>query len=100
MPARTRRSSACHTSPQAPRAVVVRVVDDAASAATLTLAGSGRPAGALALEASSAGAWGNRLSAAVDYDTDRALPRTPPPSSDSQRFNLAVRYQPRAGRDE
>lgn len=52
------------------------------------------------LEASSAGAWGNRLSAAVDYDTDRALPRTSPPSTDERHFNLSARYQPRAGRDE
>ena len=43
---------------------------------------------------------GNWLSAAVDYDTDRALPRTSPPSIDAQRFNLTVRYRPRLGRDE
>ena len=52
------------------------------------------------LEAPSAGAWGNRLSAAVDYDTDRALPRASPPAIDRHRFNLAVRYQPRPGREE
>ena len=81
-------------------ALVVRVAHDDASSATITLAGSGSPAADLLLEASSAGAWGNRLSAAVDYDTDRALPRTSPPSTNERRFNLAVRYQPRAGRDE
>jgi phage tail sheath protein FI len=81
-------------------ALVVRVVHDDASTATITLAGSGSPADDLVLEASSVGGWGNRLSAAVDYDTDRALPRTSPPSTNEQRFNLTVRYQPRAGRDE
>jgi phage tail sheath protein FI len=81
-------------------ALVVRVVHDDASAATITLVGSGSPADDLVLEAASAGAWGNRLSAAVDYDTDRALPRTSPPSTNERRFNLAVRYQPRSGRDE
>jgi Bacteriophage tail sheath protein len=81
-------------------ALVVRVVHEDASAATITLAGSGSPAADLVLEASSAGGWGNRLSVAVDFDTDRALPRTSPPSTDDQRFNLSVRYQPRAGRDE
>jgi phage tail sheath protein FI len=81
-------------------ALVVRVVHDDASAATITLTGSGSPADELVLQASSAGAWGNRLSAAVDHDTDRALPRTSPPSTDERRFNLSVRYQPRAGRDE
>jgi phage tail sheath protein FI len=81
-------------------ALVVRVVHADASAATITLTGSGSPADDLVLEASSAGNWGNRLSAAVNFDTDRALPRTSPASTDEQRFNLAVRYQPRAGRDE
>ena len=82
------------------QALVVRVAHNDASAATVTLIGNGSPAEDLVLEASSVGAWGNRLSAAVDYDTDRALPSSSPPSTDEQRFNLAVRYQPRAGRDE
>jgi uncharacterized protein len=80
--------------------LVVRVVHDDASAATITLTGSGSPAADLVLEASSAGAWGNRLSAAVDHDTDRALPRTSPLAIDERRFNLSVRFQPRAARDE
>ncbi len=79
-------------------ALVVRVTHDDASAATVTLTGNGSPADDLVLEASSAGAWGNRLSAAIDHDTDRAVIGSP--QVDETRFNLAVRYQPRAGRDE
>ena len=74
-------------------AVIVRVAHDDAAEATITLAGEGSPAEDLVLEASSVGEWGNRLSAAVDYDTDRALPRTSPPSTNPQRFNLTVRYR-------
>ncbi|MFP5406492.1 MAG: phage tail sheath family protein, partial [Gammaproteobacteria bacterium] len=83
-------------------ALVVRVAHEDASTAkiTLTAGGGGSPSADLVLEASSAGAWGNRLSAAADHDTDRTLPRTSPPSVDEQRFDLAVRYRPRAGRDE
>jgi phage tail sheath protein FI len=81
-------------------ALIVRVLHHDASAATITLRGGGSPAENLVLEASSRGAWGNRLSAAVDYDTDRALPHTSPPSTNPQRFNLRVRYQTRPGRDE
>jgi uncharacterized protein len=80
-------------------ALVVRVAPDDAAPATLTLAGTGSPSDDLVLEATSAGAWGNRLAAAVDHDTDRALPRASPPATDETRFNLAVRYQPRAGRE-
>lgn len=80
-------------------ALVVRVVHDDADLATITLTG-GSPGGNLVLAASSEGAWGNRLGAAVDHDTDRTLPRASPPATDETRFNLAVRYQPRAGRDE
>ncbi|MFC5308417.1 phage tail sheath family protein [Azospirillum picis] len=80
-------------------ALVVRVVHDDARAAAITLP-SGSPGEDLVLTASSAGDWGNRLSAAVDYDTDRTLPRASPPAVDETRFNLTVRYQPRAGRDE
>ncbi len=68
-------------------------------AATITLTGDGSPADDLVLEASSVGDWGNRLSAAVDYDTDRALPRTSPPSTNPQRFNLTVRYRVQPGKD-
>ena len=81
-------------------ALVVRVLHKDAKAATITLDGIGSPADSLVLEASSRGDWGNRLSAAVDFDTDRALPRASPPAVDEHRFNLAVRYRPRAGRDE
>ena len=81
------------------QALIVRVLHDDASTATITLPGVGSPAEDLVLEASSAGDWGNRLSAAVDYDTDRALPRTSPPSTNPQRFNLTVRYRVQAGKD-
>ena len=81
-------------------ALIVRVLHDDASAATITLGEGGSPPTDLVLEASSRGAWGNRLSAAIDYDTDRALPRTSPPSVDEHRFNLTVRFRTRPGRDE
>lgn len=80
-------------------ALVIRVTHTDASAATISLAGAGSPGG-LMLEASSRGSWGNRLSALVDHETDRALPRSSPPATDEERFNLQVRYRPRAGRDE
>ena len=65
---------------------------DSASAATLTL-----PAGGdnLVLTAASLGAWGGRLSAAVDHDTDSGLP-----VADTTRFNLRLRYRSRPGRDD
>lgn len=72
-------------------ALIVRVTADDANVATVTLPGGT----ALVLTASSVGAWGLRLSAAVDYDTDLGLP-----AADTTRFNLRLRYQPRAGRDE
>ncbi|MBS0445341.1 MAG: phage tail sheath family protein [Proteobacteria bacterium] len=81
------------------QALIVRVLHDDATTATITLDGVGSPSDALVLEASSAGAWGNRLSAAVDYDTDRALPRASPPATNPQRFNLTVRYRTQAGKD-
>lgn len=64
----------------------------AASAATLTL-----PAGGdnLVLTAASLGAWGGRLSAAVDHGTDSGLP-----AADTTRFNLRLRYRVRPGRDD
>src|SRR5947209_679134 len=80
-------------------AVIVRVAHSDAKAATVTLTGGGSPPDNLVLEASSVGAWGNRLSAAVDYDTDRALPRTSPPATDPHRFNLTVRYRTQEGKD-
>jgi phage tail sheath protein FI len=80
-------------------ALVVRVLHADATAATITLSG-GSPALDLVLESSSRGVWGNRLNAAVDHDTDRALPRTSPPSVNEERFNLTVRYRTRPGRDE
>ena len=86
-------------------ALVVRVVGtaadpdaadapDPASAATLTLAGEGG-ADDLVLTASSVGAWGGRLSGAVDYATDNGLP-----AADTTRFNLRLRLRLRPGRDE
>jgi phage tail sheath protein FI len=81
-------------------ALIARVAHDDATAATITLAGDGSPAENLVLEASSVGDWGNRLSAAVDYDTDLAQPRTSPPSPDLQhRFNLTVRYRTQPGKE-
>src|SRR5262245_14620042 len=80
-------------------AVIVRVAGENAAAATITLGGEGSPADDLVLEASSVGEWGNRLSAAVDHDTDRALPRTSPPSTNPERFNLTVRYRTTPGKD-
>lgn len=85
-------------------ALIVRVANgvNGAKAATITLAGSGfgSPADDLVLAASSAGDWGNRLSASVDHKTDDTLPRASPPATDETRFNLAVRYRLRAGRDD
>ena len=81
-------------------ALIVRVLHDDATAATIGLDDSLSPSTGLVLVASSRGAWGNRLSAAVDFDTDRALPRTSPPATNDQRFNLTVRYRPRPGCDE
>jgi phage tail sheath protein FI len=80
-------------------AIIVRVAGENAAAATITLGGEGSPSDDLVLEASSVGEWGNRLSAAVDHDTDRALPRTSPPSTNPQRFNLTVRYRTTPGKD-
>ncbi|MDB6084916.1 MAG: phage tail sheath protein [Gammaproteobacteria bacterium] len=80
-------------------AIIVRVAHDDATAATITLLGDGSPADDLVLEASSVGDWGNRLSAAVDYDTDRALPRASPAATNPQRFNLTVRYRTQPGKD-
>ena len=80
-------------------ALIVRVVPDDAATATITLAGDGSPSDDLVLEASSAGAWGNRLQAAVDHDTDRALPRASPPATNPQRFNLTLRFRVQDGKD-
>jgi phage tail sheath protein FI len=80
-------------------AIIVRVAHDDATAATITLLGDGSPADDLVLEASSVGDWGNRLSAAVDYDTDRALPRASPAATNPQRFNLTVHYRTQPGKD-
>jgi phage tail sheath protein FI len=81
-------------------ALIVRVAASDSSAATITLPGDGgSPADNLVLEASSVGEWGNRLSATVNHDTDRAQPRTSPPTLDPKHFNLTVRYRTQAGRD-
>jgi phage tail sheath protein FI len=84
-------------------ALVVRLVGTAAdpeaegapapaSAATLTLPTGGDN---LVLTAASLGAWGGRLSAAVDHDTDSGLA-----AADTTRFNLRLRYRLSPGRDE
>jgi phage tail sheath protein FI len=75
------------------QAVIVRVAHDDAHSATITLSGTGSPPELLVLEATSVGAWGKRLSAAIDHETDKALPRTSPPATDEHRFNLTVRYR-------
>ena len=80
-------------------AIVVRVAHDNATAATITLLGDGSPAEDLVLEASSVGAWGNRLDALVDYNTDKALARASPPQTNPQRFNLSVRFRTQPGKD-
>ncbi|HEU0217516.1 MAG TPA: phage tail sheath C-terminal domain-containing protein [Stellaceae bacterium] len=78
------------------QALIVRVLHEDATAATITLPGSGgSPVEDLVLEASSRGAWGNRLRAAVDHDTDRTAPRTSPPPP--ERFNLTVQYRVKPG---
>ncbi len=85
-------------------ALVVRVVGtppdpdaadapDPASAATVTLPIEG--GGSLVLTAASVGAWGGRLSAAVDFGTDSGLA-----VPDTTRFNLRLRYRLRPGRDD
>lgn len=82
-------------------ALVVRVAPKSAEAATITLAGGGgSPAEDLALVASSVGDWGNRLSAAVDHDTDLALPSSASHAVRDKRFNLRVRFQLRSGRED
>jgi phage tail sheath protein FI len=70
-------------------AVVVRVLHDDARPATITLNSSGSET-PLVLEATNPGAWGNRLSAAVEYETVGALPS---PSVEDNRFTLTVRYR-------
>jgi hypothetical protein len=82
------------------QALIVRVLHDDASAATIVLAGQGSPPVPLVLEATSSGKWGDRLSASIDHDTDKALPLTSPPSTDDKRFNLTIRYRLRADRDD
>jgi uncharacterized protein len=75
------------------RALIVRVVHSDARAAIIRLRGDVSPAGDLVLVGSSKGAWTNQLIAAVDYDTDAALPNISPlPFDPDQRFNLTVRY--------
>lgn len=78
-------------------AIVVRVAHADAGVATITLPGGGSPADDLVLEASSAGGWGNRLSATVDHETDRGETGSPPVNP--QRFNLRIDFRPRAGRE-
>ena len=81
-------------------ALILRVLHEDARAVTIGLNGGASHSTGLVLVASSRGAWGNRLSAAVDFDTDRALPRTSPPATNDQRFNLTVRYRSCSACDE
>lgn len=85
-------------------ALVVRVIGTAANpdaadapppASTATITLSIEAGSNLVLTAASVGAWGGRLSAAVDFGTDSGLS-----SPDTTRFNLRLRYQMRTGRDE
>ena len=82
------------------QALIVRVLHSDAAAATIELAGDGSPSQSLILEATSKGAWGRSLSALVNHDTDKALPKTSPPTVDETRFNLAVRLRLNPNRDE
>lgn len=82
------------------QALVVRVLHSDAAAATIELSGDGSPSQPLILEATSKGTWGRNLSALVNHDTDKALPKTSPPTLDEKRFNLAVRLRLRPDRDE
>ena len=74
---------------QGSTAIIVRVVHDAETA---TMAFGDSPAD-LVLEASSPGAWGNRLRATVNHDSDARLPRASPPNTDPAHFNLLVEFQ-------
>ncbi len=80
------------------QALIVRIAAGGRKA-TILLDGPGSP-GRLTLEASSVGAWGNRLSAAVDHSTDDSLPQVSPSTTDPTLFNLKVQYQLRVGGEE
>ena len=80
------------------QAVIVRVAPSDAVAATITLDGVGSPIDDLVLEASSVGAWGSRLRAALDHGTDALVAATSPP--DTTRFNLFVQYQVAPDREQ
>ncbi len=64
-------------------AVIVRIVHPDATAATLTLPGSGGAGSDWTLTAASQGAWGGQLQAHVDYDTRD--------KTDNSLFNLFVK---------
>jgi uncharacterized protein len=83
---------------QGSQAVIVRVAHSDAQTATLAFGAS--PATDLVLQAASPGEWGNRITATVNHGTDATLPRTSPPSTDPERFNLLVEYRVSPDRDE
>jgi hypothetical protein len=82
------------------QALIVRVAHDDARKAELELdVEGGSPAESLVLQATSAGEWGNRLSAAVDHDSDKAIEDRSPAVDDTV-FNLTVRYRTRPEGEE
>jgi phage tail sheath protein FI len=83
---------------QGSQAIIIRVAHSDAHTATLTFGDS--PATDLVLEAASPGDWGNRITATVNHGTDDTLPRTSPPSTDPERFNLLVEYRVAPDREE
>jgi phage tail sheath protein FI len=82
------------------QALIIRVTPSEATAATIRLDGEGSPSEDLVLEAASEGEWGNRLSAAVDHDSDKALSTPLSPQVDPTLFNLFIEYKVRADREE
>jgi phage tail sheath protein FI len=82
------------------QALIVRVAPSDASAAEIRLEGEGSPSDDLVLQAASVGAWGNRLRAAVDHDSDKALDAAASSPVDATLFNLRVEYKVRPDREE
>jgi phage tail sheath protein FI len=87
------------------QALIIRVTPSsdattAATAATIRLEGDGSPSDDLVLEAASEGEWGNRLRAAVDHDSDKALATSLSPQVDETLFNLFIEYKVRPDREE
>jgi len=79
------------------QAIIVRVIRNGSTARiTLPVEATSPPvtsppAGSLFLDAASAGGWGKKLSATVDFETqDPTAPKTSPPTPDPEFFNLIV----------